>query len=264
MLTRYVGKVPGVGRKLAPFVTPAITGALALVPIHLVLKFGGAYLPPVLQPMSYTIGGLAVALVGQVFPKLTKRFRTILGATAVTAGAVVDLYRYLSTTGAFSDVILGDGGAYDILPADPDGDALAGEYRSAANYADAYFSGADLSGIEGQAAVMGAPFWRRSFGPPPRVVARNNGPGSGSHLVNRPGHKWGWLIALVGWPTFRQIAALPPARRVEVISELRQNALATANAAVAQGQDQETAGLALDTSGLAMDTSGLMFAGAAY
>jgi hypothetical protein len=46
-----------------------------------------------------------------------------------------------------------------------------------------------------------------------------------SRHAGREGHRWGWLIKLVGMDKAQQIAALSPEKRVEVIARLRKAAL---------------------------------------
>jgi hypothetical protein len=101
-------------------------------------------------------------------------------------------------------------------------DNSGGDYGQA-SLADAYYSGADFSGEEGQALLNGRErFFRRFRHPAYRPKVR---PGRASHHAGRPGHKWGWLVKMCGWPKVREIAALPPAQRLQVIKAMRQAAM---------------------------------------
>jgi hypothetical protein len=52
-----------------------------------------------------------------------------------------------------------------------------------------------------------------------------NNPKGASHLAGREGHRWGWLMKMVGWEKAQQIAALPPESRIKVLHKLRAAAL---------------------------------------
>lgn len=93
-------------------------------------------------------------------------------------------------------------------------DAMAG---------DARYSGPDFSAAEGQALMDGSTAWFTKFG---RSPTRATGVrGAMSRHAGRAGHRWGWLIKLVGMDKAAQIAALPPERRLAVIASLRKQAV---------------------------------------
>lgn len=92
-------------------------------------------------------------------------------------------------------------------------DAMAG---------DAQYSGPDFSAAEGQALMDGSTAWFSKFGRSP--VRATGVRGAMSRHAGRPGHRWGWLIKLVGMEKAAQIAALPPERRLAVIASLRKQA----------------------------------------
>ena len=93
-------------------------------------------------------------------------------------------------------------------------DAMAG---------DAAYSGPDFSADEGQALMDGSTAWFRKYGRSP--VRATGVRGSMSRHAGRAGHRWGWLIKLVGMDKAAQIAALPPEKRLQVIAALRQQAV---------------------------------------
>ncbi len=95
-----------------------------------------------------------------------------------------------------------------------------------ASWADAYYSGADFSGEEGQALLNGRQRYRRRFGSPSHRMAGRTA-GGPSHHAGKAGHRWGWLIRTVGWQKAQQICALPPKSRIRVIHKLRKAAIAT-------------------------------------
>jgi len=93
-------------------------------------------------------------------------------------------------------------------------DAMAG---------DAQYSGPDFSAAEGQALMDGSTAWFSKFGRSP--VRASSIRGTSSRHAGRAGHRWGWLIKLVGMEKAAQIAALPPERRLAVIASLRKQAV---------------------------------------
>lgn len=286
MLTRLVGTKGGMlGGKVAPFITPAATAALSFVPVHYALKYTGQYVPDAVKPFAYTLSGLGIALISAYLPKqITNRFKAVLGVTAVTAGAVADTMRAFAgtskTLGELDEIYgdydyLGDGGAYDVIPYSGLGvgmgeAAVLGDYSDAVML-DAYYSGDDLSALEGETALLGAGQWRAQF-KRPAVTAKRSYQHQSRH-AGRPGHRWGWLIKLVGWENFRKIAAMPAAQRQGLVQKLRADAVASVEAA--SGGTAGFGGLAAqvgpaDIGGIAasgLDMSGLhgqIFAGAAY
>jgi hypothetical protein len=102
---------------------------------------------------------------------------------------------------------------------------LGGDYGQC-SYADAYYSGADFSGVEGQALLNGRSRWMRKFGSP-SVRAGRKPSNTASHHAGKAGHRWGWLIRTVGWEKAKQISSLPPKKRIRLIHKLRQAAIAT-------------------------------------
>jgi hypothetical protein len=102
------------------------------------------------------------------------------------------------------------------------GDELAGMYDQA-SLADAYYSGADFSGEEGQ-ALINRSFKSRARRTLSRRAGRRVKHGA-SHLAGKAYHRWGWLIRLQGEEKCRQFAMLPPAQRLRVIAAMRKAAI---------------------------------------
>jgi hypothetical protein len=125
----------------------------------------------------------------------------------------------LTNTSALGDLALTNGMSFE------GGDLSSGDYGQA-SLADAYYSGADFSGAEGQALLNGRRKWRRRY-PIPRSTSRKAG--GCSHLAGREGHRWGWMIKSLGWERARAIAALPPRKRCAMIAKLRQACIASFN-----------------------------------
>ena len=121
------------------------------------------------------------------------------------------------------------------------GTVVGSEYADAMP-ADAEDSGADFSVAEGQALVDGPVAWLRRFGKSP--VRATGIRGVKSRHAGREGHRWGWLIKLVGMDKAQQIAALPPQQRLEVIAKLRKAALESLAASLNAASTQTTAQIA--------------------
>ena len=121
------------------------------------------------------------------------------------------------------------------------GDIMLGEYADAMP-ADAQESGADFSTAEGQALMDGPLAWFRRFGKSP--VRAMGVRGAKSRHAGREGHRWGWLIKLVGPEKARQIATLPPEKRLEVINSLRKAAIESLANAMNVAAAQTTAQVA--------------------
>lgn len=130
---------------------------------------------------------------------------------------------------------LGDGGAYQIQPVSATGafGAVQAHY-SDAQFGDASVCGPDLSPAEGEAVLAGPGAFFGTFGQTPQSTMRvSNGT---SRHAGRAGHRWGWLIKLVGWEEFQRITALPAQERMAVIEQMKQAAIAAASGAIAKQQ----------------------------
>jgi hypothetical protein len=135
--------------------------------------------------------------------------------------------------------------AYEIASITPVDETAHAYSGAGAAMADAMHCGADLDVVEGQAAVAGEGAWNAKFGAPPvRIAPMGGAQGDASHLAGRQGHRWGWLIKMVGFPQFQKMAALPPAQRLNVIQRVRKAAvdtftreMAAANAGAAEAQE---------------------------
>jgi len=86
--------------------------------------------------------------------------------------------------------------------------------------------------LERQMALSGPRAWRRRFGKPPYVVRRS---GPGSRHAGQEGHRWGWLIKLIGWPNFQKLSALGPETRKEYIEGIKEYALTEMQAMLEAG-----------------------------
>ena len=292
-LQRLVGKVPVVGSLAKQYVAPLVMGAVAGAVHYYGVKALQRYAPGVaakIQPVQFTVAGSLVAgllLMGGKIPLLKKvpaKTRQQVAAAALILGGGLDSYRYLSRTmgdlGAAEDlydfgdevalydysglgVDLGDGMAYDVVPLPqnmgmPMGDALLTGNEidyAGAEFGDAHAAPDDLSVEEGEAAMAGPHFYAQRFGHPTR--SRQRSTGFMSPMAGRPGHRFGWLIKLVGFDHFRKIASMAPADRVSLIAEMKLKSMALA----AEAEKKSLGGLGVDLSGLGVDFGATLHAG---
>jgi hypothetical protein len=192
------------------------------------------------------VGG-AAALVGVGIDLYRNNFFGLLGGrSSDTAGLALSgemgdsdddegEFGAVALSGDFGAVALsgdfGDGGAYQIQPVGADGmfGAVHKHYADAM-YGDASVCGPDLSEREGNAALSGVGAFFGTFGQTPQSAMRVN-TGVSRH-AGREGHRWGWLIKLVGFQEFQRITALPPADRCAVIQQMRSAAIEAAKGAI--------------------------------
>lgn len=255
-----VGKVPFIGKPLSGIIGPAALGAVSFGASALLLKYvvGPHILPRLpaqvsqyLAPVGYTaMGAVTGALIKFVPGKLlSPGAKNAIAGAAVLAGAVADVYRYMQgTSSTFGDGgywQLGDGGygaAYMPLSGamgDADYGATTSAYQHSANAGDAMYCGPDLDAGELGAAAAGPRAWAQRF-PMPRLMTKmQDGP---SPMAQRPGHRWGWLIRMIGMESFQQLAQLPPQERQAYIAQLKAHALSSLPASI-QAQQANMAGL---------------------
>lgn len=258
-----VHRVPVVGPSLAAAVGPVAMSAAAFGALYFVVPVVQEYIPEQVRAASNTLTGVALGIAtgaaSRFAPAGSVRNALVgVGMAAAGVGVVLDLYNHfgggnvsgLALSGsedlsglalgeapsalsglALSGLALGeapsalgDGGAYQVstLGNSTDYSALSAMYSDAC-WADAQCSGPDLDNREGQAALAGASAFMGAFGAAP---LRASGPRKAeSRHAGRPGHRWGWLIKWVGFQKFQQIAALPPQERVQIIRQLREQAM---------------------------------------
>jgi hypothetical protein len=149
------------------------------------------------------------------------------------------------------------------------GDVVIGEYADAMP-ADAEDSGADFSVSEGEAILSGPASWMQRFGRSPKRAMGIRS--AKSRHAGREGHRWGWLINLVGMDKAAEIAALPPEKRLRVIADLRRQAVSSLANAMAEKAAGTTGAnllpapqdMGLDLTGAPTGAGGVLSYGAVY
>jgi hypothetical protein len=274
-----VGKVPVVGKMAKQYVAPLVMGVV-VGGVHYGVMYGLSKIPfaagiiEKVKPIQFTLTGVVAATALRNIPVGSKQIRDQLAVGALLAGSALDMYRFLSTKvgdlgdyeedfdGLYEDgyietgdlyedgyVEVGDGGMYDVVPLT---EGASVDY-SGASMMDAAAAPADLSMDEGEAALSGPYSWFRRFGRP--AVRQRRVQGAYSPMVGQAGHRFGWLIQLIGFARFQKMASLPPAKRVALLAQLKQQAIASVDGYSGLALDMN--GLALDMSGIALDMGGL-------
>ena len=272
-----VGGVARVAAEKAASNPYLVTGIAVSVVSGLVAGFA----PKVLSAKgAMALGGGAIA-VGAVLDHTLKPFAKAAAQVAVEAtqaavsGEEVDI-------GGF-----GDGGAYMVgAPTSALGPssfgaigldssqmgALAMEY-SDANMLDSHQTTEDFHPDEVAALLAGSEYFQKKFGVSPSRLRKTIH--DYSRHAGRPGHRWGWLIKMIGFHNVQKIAALQPHQRHYVLRQLKKQAKDAAPQLISQAEKRdlgaiETAGLDLAGSfngaGGAYGSSygALMFAGNNY
>ena len=278
----FVAKFPILGSPIAKAMGYVAFGALAGATHYYGVKavrwVGNKF--PVVQPVGNFLAPVGYSLTGVLanfaiqrlpIPFLSDAQKKSLGIAAMVAGGVLDVFRALKgQSGDLGDLDgddFGDGGAYDVVPLSGIGEGMgaigegmgaigegmgdAGDYGDA-EMADAYYSGPDLDGYEGEAAMYGAHAYRSTFGAPPKRASRVVSPFS--RHAGRRGHRWGWLIKAVGYERFQAIAAMEPEARCALIAELRKNAIASVDAKLGR---KEMAGIGQGFAGIGEGMAGI-------
>ena len=226
--------------------TNTIVGILTGAAITGISQYAGRKLG---QPMLATYGtalGAGIAIAGPIVDYVGQD--DVMGSDEDLAGLALDNYGGLAldnygglaldNTGTFGDALggaYGDGMAYQLGAITSEDQDDFGQ----TTLADAYYSGADFDLGEGQALVNGRHAFRRRFGHAPQRIATHGGRSAGaSHLAGKPGHRWGWLIKMIGWTNVQKLAAMPPEQRVATIKKLRQNALDSFKQMQVEAQEQ--------------------------
>jgi hypothetical protein len=171
----------------------------------------------------------------------------------------------------------GDGGQYMIgrnttaLGAIHYGASADPEYADASP-ADAQACTCEMTAKEISAAKAGRAMWAKAFPSAPRNLKRSQS--LYSRHAGLEGHRYGWVIKMIGFKNFQKIASLPPQQRATVLRQLQKRAVASIPSLVHAQQQQngsiETASLSLNgtfnaVQGFDSPTYGaLMFAGSGY
>ena len=241
-VTRPVGgllsKIPVLGKNL---LAPAFNYAVGALPfgVGAVAMIYGApyvaqYLPPQVQVAQSTILGAGSAAAMQWLLPANIPGKKLLVMSLPVVGIVLDVVRYMGGNNAVAG-LGGDWGDVDEM-----GSPLAAHEYGDASLCDAENCPDYLDDEEVAAAAFGrAAFWNRFRPKYARHQATNDG--NKSHHAGVPGRRFGWLIYVIGFDNFRQLAQLPRGQQVQYVHALRQNAAQLAHKMLSQGIDPSVA-----------------------
>jgi hypothetical protein len=285
-----VAKVPLVGGVVASYIAPVLVGAGVGAVHYFGMKALESAAPGIVRPVNaikFTLLGAAVyGVLSTNLPGINKipaGLRSQLATGALLVGGGLDAFRALSDRmGDLGDAVAlydysdptplydysgayGDGGYYDVVPMR----GMSTHY-SGAREGDALYAPDDLAQDEGEAALAGIAAWSQTFGLEPRVQSSLATPYSA--LAGQPGHRWGWLIKLIGFEKFQQVAALPPEQRQSYLAALKAEALRLADAQAVQPQAPVTPANGARVpntsptpmSGIGMDFGSPLYAGSVF
>jgi hypothetical protein len=232
-LKDYYAMVPGIGQQLSDnsgLTTGVLLSAVPMAAAAAGYRMGGQY-------GTMIAGALAAAGTTVAAVWLSDLLATQLAsATGLEDGGLGDLG--VSALGPMHGLALEGMGGIGFGSVSALGDAMGDGFASQvapltattadvdfgqASLADAAYSGADFSAQEGQALLNGPAHFVGCYGRPTHRMGGS--PVGISHLAGRPGHRWAWMVKMLGWNKTRAICALPPAERVKLIAKIRQAAL---------------------------------------
>ena len=288
---KKISKMPVVGKVAGVVFVAGVTGsgivALHKVAEPVVMPIADKILSPipvvgdlVLKNPYLTMGTLvtSVSLLAAGKGLMTAKNAAWLSSSAVIVGVALDSALKMFSKAAAEVIVedeaadaivegtttdmggYGDGGAYFIGAASQAqgprsygaiGMNLSGIDRE---YSDAVmvdaFACSDIMHPDEVAAILaGESYFFDKFGHSPGRTRKC--PSDYSRHAGRPGHRFGWLIKLIGFANLQKIAALPAGQRESVIRQLREQACAQAPALI-EAAKQEAQG-AVETASLYMD-----------
>lgn len=251
-----VKRIPLLGGPLAialGMIGAPLAGAVGVLPIEYAMPYVSRYLPSMLRPVAYSLGGLAAAgLVAGLAPA-SLPYKSQLVAGLAFAGGAVDAHRAFH--GDSQD--LGDDAWGDDYGDDygDDGSPLAATEYADASLMDAQYSGEDLGEDEIAAAELGRSNYRKRYlskrksrKEKRQSASERDSASDPSENAGQPGNRWGWMIHWIGFDNFQKLSQLEPSQRRATILQLRQEAMRKASKLLSEGQDTtmtdaETAGL---------------------
>lgn len=240
-------KIPLVGTFLANvfgFLPSSILGAVSVEPVSMLAQLGARvpWLANINAPLFFALSGAALATVVGFMPFIPVSIRKNLQIAMASASGGVAYFMYRNESmgdGANAAPSLDEladtssGGGISGLLGFGEPNVLVGDRYGDPNFAasvlgDVYYSGADMTVGEIQVALSGPKQWSRQFANRRslrRQVQRRQGMPAPSPSAGQEGAQWDWLIALVGFDAFQQIAALPDNERRATIARMRQGAI---------------------------------------
>jgi hypothetical protein len=242
-----LGKLPFVGGILAGAVGvlgTSLSGAIGVYPVTYIMPRVAGYVPSWLKPFAYTaVGATAASLIKAIPDRWVKiPYKGYIATSVAAAGGALDAYRYKmgqsmslgSLMLAGPDDVGGVDDFGDIGDVGNDGGPRACHEYAGTDLGDADYSGDDLSSAEIAAAELGRQHYWRRF----KMGRRGGSPEDGaSDYAGKPGLRHGWLIYWIGFDAFQRLAAMDPARRQNLIQQMKMEAKVRARKLLQEGAD---------------------------
>lgn len=130
------------------------------------------------------------------------------------------------------------------------GNAHMGALYSDAKLGDALYSPADLDALELKAGLSGMHY----AGHFPAVGMLHSNSKPYSKYAGKHGHRWGWLLKVLGEERFAKLCKLPKAKRKALIAKLKATAIQSA---------QQQFDASMPSANEIISTEGLAFSGTA-
>ena len=299
---KLVGKIPLIGKKVAPYTQPALVAMVGGASIPLAMR-GIGQIPVVGEyakwvygnAFGYTLMGITLAGLSTFLPLKPANKKAIALACAAAGGAInaaqlamngfnlqavmLENHNILgaSTSNGVDESVagLGDGMYYEVAPLggisiSPQhlGNAHQVAHHSgyeSTSLADATACPSDLAVHEGKAALLGKEAYMQVFGPAPRRMSGQKT--AHSACAGVMGHRWGWLVKSLGWERFKKLAKMQPQARQKMIAQLKSAALQAAQSSFDQNVDGALSGISISRqnslSGLSYSMNGLSYEGLA-
>jgi len=248
-----VDKVPLVGPRVAPYVAPLAIGSVSAFGVGYLHQFMEEkdWLPEWSLPYSYSLIGVGGAMATLAVPVGSLTARRMIAAGMATLGAGIDVFRHFFWEGGNRLEAAANGefgalaykanrgyGAYEYTggalnnpitghvqianPGYGDASEATGTYMDASNQ-DAQYSPGDFDMQEAQVLMMGPRAFFQKFGKPAHKMAHRQTGGVSRH-AGQPGHKWGWMVKLIGFKGMQQLASMPTPQRRQFIAQLKTQA----------------------------------------
>lgn len=226
-----VANIPVVNTLAAPVLTKAVAYPYTSTAIVSGLALGFLAQRGYVSRQAAALVASTAATVGFVLDSVTKEETAEMGAIAYGDGGQYMIGRDSSALGAID---MNGFGAVQLGAVQMAG--IADSEYGDASVADAKACTCQMMPDEVAAAKAGKAAYIRKFGQSPKNLRTSQS--LMSRHAGRPGHRYGWIVKMLGFENFQQIASLPPKQREIVISQLQQQAIAAIPKLVAQQQAQ--------------------------
>ncbi len=260
----------------ADYISGAVSYLNSLIPNIVGVKDVANFVDSLFVTYRYAATGLVAAALVHKFAPLKPHLKKNISVGIACAGGAITAYELLQqASGAMSGyhMEMGDGMAYDVRPISGahdmhglhmDGAHMAGAHMAGAHLGnahmgalysdaklgDALYSPADLDALELKAGLSGMHY----AGHFPAVGMLHSNSKPYSKYAGKHGHRWGWLLKVLGEERFAKLCKLPKAKRKALIAKLKATAIQSA---------QQQFDASMPSANEIISTEGLAFSGTA-